>query len=1020
MSQSSRRARIGDVAKLAGVSIATVSYVLNNQGHFSQETIQKVRDAARTLNYAPNVRGRILVRGISETIGILLPASPDPNGPESIFSGLMEGVIGACQENNYHVMVLSPAAGDTLAYLEQVSRSGRVDGLILFDDPYLDSYRDILSRNHVPFVVYGTSCESALSYDMDFEEAARIATQYLIDLGHQRITLISPRDVPRKIERYQQGYAKAMAKAHLYPHYALAREKMEMDAYHLTYDLLTQPSPPTALVLTSGHDALQARRCAGDLNIHVPRQLSIMSLEPLSPSFDMHPTLSSIDIDLKEAGYQIATMLIASIQNHPVYSMRVIPHLNIRGSTGIPAIYQTPKTNLKEPVLKTGPSFALFSTQGRIEMDSKRHGIYCYDTRMLSIYQWRIGEEVPDPLHFDVTPNTLTWHYVIQQDGITRVLRRRLTLGADQFTDHWEWQHYGPLASWNLSLSMDADFTDIFELRGTPKIRSGIKRKKSVNGEYRVEYEGIDGITRMVSMRADRNAAQALDGDWKWCIDAPETHGELTVIVSWQNPVPEIPQAYLKAPLKPDTLGPRFHLEEYPWHLVISQAHQDYQMLLTDFGYGPVPMAGLPWFGTFFGRDAIIASYQYLLWNPSIAQNTLYTLAAWQGDKVDPTTEEEPGKMVHEIRLGEMARSRQVPFARYYGSVDVTPLFLMLLLETWKRTGNHHLMDDLMPAAEKALHWLLGAQDSQTGLFSFQNHVDHGLIIQSWKDSFDSMVYSTGEHAIPPLAVSEVQGYAYRALFLMSQYYQATDQPDKAHDLRKRAMHLKRQFHKRYWLVEKHYYALALDQRGRPLDVLTSDPGQCLWTGIVPQSRSRDVAKTLMSPVLYSGWGIRTLSSDARTYDPYSYHRGSIWPHDSALIAKGLAQYGLWAEAQTLSWSLLQAASHFPYGRLPELFSGDPAPSGPYPYPAACSPQAWAAGAPFLLLQILLGMDIDMTQKTIRLHPADLGPLGRVYIEGIALTPDHVIDLEVRQGRIHIHHLPDSWQIRKSSSSERL
>ncbi|WP_053959981.1 substrate-binding domain-containing protein [Sulfobacillus thermosulfidooxidans] len=979
MSQSSRRARIGDVAKLAGVSIATVSYVLNNQGHFSQETIQKVHDAARILNYAPNVRGRILVRGISETIGILLPASLTPNGPEGIFPTLMEGVIAACQEKGYHVMVLSPTIGDIVSYLEQVSRSGRIDGLILFDDPGLERYRDILTRNHLPFVVYGAHHEPHLSYDTDFEEAARIATQYLIDLGHQRITLIIPDELTPNIERYRQGYAAAMVKAHLNPHDVLARDKMKDDSYHLTYELLTQISPPTALLVTSGHGALQARRCAGDLGIHVPRQLSIMSLEPLSPSLHMHSPLSSMDINLKEAGYQMANMLINSIQGQPVHSVRVIPHLNIRGSTGIPAIYQTPRTNLKEPVLKAGPTFAIFSPQGRIEMESKRHGIYCYDTRMVSIYQWRIGEEVPDPLHFDVTANTLTWHYVIQQDGMTRVLQRCLTLHADHFTDHWQWQHYGSLEPWNLSLSIDADFTDIFELRGTPKIRSGIKRKASENEEYRLEYEGIDGITRVLRMSADKSPIHALDGDWKWCIDAQETCGELTLRISWHNPVPEIPQTRLKKVRNPLTLDPHFIFDEYPWHLVISQAHQDYHMLLTDFGHGPVPMAGLPWFGTFFGRDAIIASYQYLLWNPVIAQNTLYTLAAWQGKKVDPTTEEEPGKMIHEIRLGEMARSRQVPFARYYGSVDVTPLFLILLMETWKRTGNHHMMADLMPAAEKALNWLLGAQDSQTGLFSFQNHVDHGLVIQSWKDSFDSMVYSTGEHAIPPLAVSEVQGYAYRALILMSQYYQSTDQSPKAQELLKRAKQLKRQFHKRYWLDEKSYYALALDHSGRPLDVLTSDAGQCLWTGIVPHSRSLDVAKILMSPVLYSGWGIRTLSSDALTYDPYSYHRGSIWPHDTALIAKGLSHYGLWPEAHMLSWSLLQAASQFPYGRLPELFSGEPAPFGPYPYPAACSPQAWAAGAPFLLLQVLLGMDIDVTQKTLHLHPGDLGPLGPTF-----------------------------------------
>ncbi len=1021
MSQSFRRARIGDVAKLAGVSASTVSYILNNRGNFSVETIDKVREAARTLNYSANARGRVLVRGVSETIGILLPPFRDDEYSPGIFLGLMPGLIAACQENNYHVIVLSGSGADSTQYLQQVGLSGRVDGLILLHDPDLVEHRDILYRHHIPFVVFGNPRDEDLSYDADLEEAARMATQYLIDLGHRHIAFMPSNSLPWQTERYQAAFESTMSQFHLIS--TVLSHGSEEDShkgrhskeYLRAYDALTQLNPPTAILVTTAREAQEVIRLAQDLGIHVPRRLSVMSLEPMWASQDTHLTVSTVNINLSEAGYKLTRMLISLIQGRSVTSQQVSPTLNIRRSTGVPAVFQTPTTDISEPVLKSGSVFALFSTQGHVEIHSKRQGIYNLDTRLLSVYQWRIEDEVLNPLSFEVQDKSLIFLYTATQEGATLVLRRHLILHDDHLDDHWVWKYYGPSTTWTLSVAMDADFIDIFELRGTPKIKEGKKSKFIQGDQYVIEYRGVDGVMRQVRMQADRTPLEAIEGNWQWRIHPQEKEGQITMSIHWTNPALIVPP-YNAVPshCASSSLSPRFNFRDYPWDQVIRRADQDYQLLLTDFGQGLVPMAGLPWFATFFGRDALIASYEYLLWDPRIAVNTLYTLAQWQGRQMNEAREEEPGKMVHEIRFGEMAQSGQVPFSQYYGSVDVTPLFLILLLETWKRTGNDQLIADLWPQAEHSLSWLLKAQDPKSGLFAFQNHGDQGLIIQSWKDSFDSMVYGNGEHAKPPLAVSEVQGYAFRALELAGQYYRYTGSEDKARELDKRALTLKRQFNKLYWIEKGSYYALALDSSLRPLDVLTSDTGQCLWTGIVSSSRKRALTRTIMAPELFSGWGIRTLSSAAFSYDPYSYHRGSIWPHDTALIAKGLAQSGMWKEARVLARSLLEAASHFPFSRLPELFSGEPSTSAPSPYQGACSPQAWAAGAPLLLLQVILGMEIDATRQLITLRPEHPWLLGPFSVHNIPLTKGEVITLKSGSKGVVLEQVPSHWQVKRN------
>lgn len=706
-----------------------------------------------------------------------------------------------------------------------------------------------------------------------------------------------------------------------------------------------------------------------------------------------------------QAGERLAEMLICRIHGEEVLCERVRPVLKVRESTGVPALYQTPRTNPGEPVLKAGAAFAVLSTAGRIEASSLRQGVYLYDTRMVSTYQWRISGEVPAPLAMTVTTDVLRARYVFQHAGMTRVIERTWQLYPEGMEDRWAWQHYGAPEPWRLSLAFAADFTDIFELRGSDPRHVGHKTVDQDAYQAQYRYEGRDGIARQVTMASTRAAQNNAAGQWEWMIDGQEVSGEIVLKTTWHNPVPEIATGR-KQGADP---FPQFSFERELWQHVMSRAGSDMQMLATDYGQGLVPMAGIPWFGTFFGRDAVIASYQMLAWNPSYAYHTLHTLAAWQGHQDDPEREEELGKMVHEVRFGEMARTHDVPFARYYGSVDVTPLFLILLVETWRRTGDDALMNTMKPAAQAALDYLLRAQDrNRLGLLSFTPRSAQGLAVQSWKDSADSMVFADGEHASPPLAVAEVQGYVYRAFRAMADYYHVQGQDDWARDLEKRAKKLQRQFDALFWLPDQLFYGLAVDGNGRLLDAVTSDPGQCLWAGIVPRTKRRAVAQRLLAPDLFSGWGIRTLAAGQSAYDPYSYHRGSVWPHDTSLIAAGLLKAGAAKESETLALALMQAAEHFPWYRLPELFAGEQG-VAPVPYPEACAPQAWASAAPFHLMQTLLGLEIDALQHKIHAWANPPQALGPFTIKEIPLSLGVTFTLISDGKRLKAHDVPKPW-----------
>jgi glycogen debranching enzyme len=403
--------------------------------------------------------------------------------------------------------------------------------------------------------------------------------------------------------------------------------------------------------------------------------------------------------------------------------------------------------------------------------------------------------------------------------------------------------------------------------------------------------------------------------------------------------------------------------------------------------------AGVPWFATLFGRDSIIAALEMLAFDRGVAEQTLRALAARLGARVDPVREEEPGKVLHELRVGEVAALDLTPLSRYYGSVDATPLFLCLLAEHVAWTGDVELLDELRPAVDAALGWIDGYGDHDgDGLLDYRAGSPQGLRNQGWKDSDDGVVDEHGVPLEPPIALVEAQGYVIRAKRALAGLLQRRGDGDRATRLREEAdAHAERL--DRFWIAERGFYAMGLDGDGRPSPALASNQGHALWAGAVPPERARPVRDALMSPAMFSGWGIRTLGSGEVGFNPVGYHLGTVWPHDTAMAAVGLRRYGFDADFLACFEALIEAASHADDYRLPELFAGFGRAEfeTPVPYPVACHPQAWAAAAIPYLLVSGLGLEPDALERRLRVHRPSLPAwLSRVQVENLRVGDSHV------------------------------
>jgi glycogen debranching enzyme len=417
----------------------------------------------------------------------------------------------------------------------------------------------------------------------------------------------------------------------------------------------------------------------------------------------------------------------------------------------------------------------------------------------------------------------------------------------------------------------------------------------------------------------------------------------------------------------------------------IHRSRADLISLITQTPYGLYPYAGVPWYNTAFGRDGIITAMEVLWVAPQVAKNALIFLAHMQAKEMIPAKDAEPGKILHEARSGEMANTAEIPFKEYYGTIDATPLFVMLAGMYYQHTADMAAIKNLWPNIKAAINWIDNYGDLDgDGFVEYKHKAENGLTNQGWKDSHDSVMYKNGELCEPPIALCEVQGYVYAAKNYASLLAEVLGEKDFAQQLKTEAAQLKQKFNEVFWDEESSCYALALDGNKKPCKVVSSNPGHCLFCGIVDDDKAAKLAATLLSADMFSGWGIRTLSEGGKRYNPMSYHNGSIWPHDNALIAAGLARYGFQKEAAKILSALFDASLFIELQRLPELYCGFPRRrgEGPTSYPVACSPQAWSVGAVFMLLQACLQIEIDAVKKTIVFKKPDLPP----YLDRIAIN----------------------------------
>ena len=693
-------------------------------------------------------------------------------------------------------------------------------------------------------------------------------------------------------------------------------------------------------------------------------------------------------------------------------------------------------------VLKRDEMFALFDRFGDIvPWERGEHGLYTQDTRFVSHLELLLNGARPLHLNTSVkddgsalivelmNPDLRRDGEVTLAKGSVHVLRRKL-LCDGACHEQVRLTHHGlEPVELELELRLDADYADLFEVRGIQRARHGRRLPCEVaDSTLAFGYDGLDGRRRRTLLRFDPRPDQLRAGaahftvrlqpgeqaNLRWQIVcevsgaiAPQALGHDEV---WRRQEERL-QRTASGRCRVRSTNPMMDR----W---LERSASDLDMLTTALPTGPFPFAGVPWYCTTFGRDALITAHQCLWLRPELARGALAFLAQTQAVAEDPARDAEPGKILHEARNSEMAATREIPFGRYYGSIDATPLFVVLAAAYWRRTGDRAFVQQLWPHVAAALQWIdrYGDRDGD-GLVEYARRSADGLIQQGWKDSHDSVFHADGRMAAPPIALCEVQGYVYAAKLGGAALAEVVGKLALATRWRDEAEALQQQFVERFWSEELGLYAIALDGDKQPCLVASSNAGHALWTGIAAPEHAARMAQRYLERDLFSGWGVRTLAAHQARYNPMSYHNGSVWPHDNALLCEGLARYGHADAALEILSATFDSTLHFEGARLPELYCGFQRRSGEGPtrYPVACSPQAWASSTVYGMLAGCLGLEIDAAACEVRLRTPRLPAfVDRLQIDGLAVGAGHVdlvlqryrdsvgVDVTERAGKVQV------------------
>ena len=671
--------------------------------------------------------------------------------------------------------------------------------------------------------------------------------------------------------------------------------------------------------------------------------------------------------------------------------------------------------------LKHNDTFLVLDSHGDIGVSADAaDGLFHCDTRFLSRLELRVNDVPPlllgsnlrddnASLAVDLTNPDLMTNRQITLEKDTLHILRTFFLWRDTAYQRVGLRNYAArTVDVRISILFANDFADLFEVRGTRRQRRGTQTSQQRgNDQVLLNYHGLDGKLRRTTLTFDPPPDQLTINIATYDLRLLPGETRPIFVATGCNESENRPARFTRALIASrrklrDTTRGRTSAETSNdlFNEILCRSAADLEMLMTDTPQGRYPYAGIPWFSTTFGRDGLITAMQMLWWSPDVAKGVLQRLAAYQAKTTDPAADAEPGKILHEMRGGEMAALHEVPFGLYYGSVDSTPLFVLLAGLYLERTGDVATISALWPSIEAALSWIAGPGDPDgDGFVEYMRATEQGLANQGWKDSNDAIFHADGRLAEGEIALAEVQGYVYAAKRMAASCARRIGRYDQATKLEAEAAAFAEKFEAAFWCPEIGTYALALDGAKERCAVRASNAGQLLFTGIVDPERAKLVGRELLRPHFFSGWGIRTVANGEARFNPMSYHNGSIWPHDNALIALGLARYGLKQSVERLFAGLFGAATYMEYRRLPELFCGFPRQRGHGPtlYPVACSPQAWASATPFTLLEASLGLEFDPSAKEIRLcNPRLPAFLDEVTLRNLQLGSS-CVDLRVRR-----------------------